>query len=108
MIKNFCDTQQLLYDASFLNHDSRTDPKSTNAISRLAQTLVSVVGIEEAHKLVGMKSDVPIYGSFLNKKKVFIFYPKLTRSERSPAVNNLNIMSSHLREPKFILKLNIS
>ena len=37
-----------------------TDPKSANAISRLARTLLNVIGIEEAHKLFGMKSGTPI------------------------------------------------
>ena len=37
-----------------------TDPKSTNAISRLTQILVNVMGIEEARKLFGMKSGTPI------------------------------------------------
>ena len=37
-----------------------TDPKLTNAISRLGQTLLNVMGIEEAHKLFGMKSGTPI------------------------------------------------
>ena len=37
-----------------------TDLKSTNAISRLAQTLLNVIGIEEAHKVFGMKSGTPI------------------------------------------------
>ena len=43
--------------------------------SRLAQTLVNVVGIEEALKLFGMKSGIPIYGSFLKKRTVLHFTP---------------------------------
>ena len=43
--------------------------------SRLAQTLVNVVGIEEARKLFGMKSGIPIYGSFLKKRTVLHFTP---------------------------------
>lgn len=69
LIKNFCDTKEtLLYDASFLNHDRRTDPKSINAISRLAQTVVNTVGVEEARKLFRMRSGkYIIYGSFCYK-----------------------------------------
>ena len=38
-----------IYNASFLSHDHHTDAKSINAISKIAQTVVAALGIEDVY-----------------------------------------------------------
>ena len=79
--------QKVLYDASPLKDDRRTDPDLINCYFKISRDscercgywrshgLLANVGHGEARKLFVMKSDVPIYGSFFNKRRVLPFIP---------------------------------
>lgn len=87
LIKNFCNMQKVLYDASPLKDDRRTDPDLINCYFKISRDscercgywrshgLLANVGHGEARKLFVMKSGVPIYGSFFNKRRVLAFIP---------------------------------